>query len=132
MLKDSVTLKPACMTSQGVVPQFVNAETWGYGISQCSISEPSWGTVARAAHPVGPEEHGAEEAAVDGGLVHHEGVLLVVAAVAGDGHNCVLASRQLPVTRRCCTIAEPQMSLPKPYLYAYQLLRDPYCKRHQY
>ena len=49
------------------------------------------------AHPVGAEEHGAEEASVDGGLVHHEGVLLVVAAVAGNGHNCVLASWELPV-----------------------------------
>ena len=50
----------------------------------------------QAAHPVGSEEHGSEEAAVDGGLVHHKGVLLVVAAVARNGHYCVLACRQLP------------------------------------
>ena len=54
--------------------------------------------MARAAHPVGPEEHGPEEAAVDGGLVHHQGILLVIAAVAGDGHNRVLPGRQLPVS----------------------------------
>ena len=47
-------------------------------------------------HPVGAEEHGAEEAAVDGRLVHHERVLLVVAAVARDGHHRVLPRRQLP------------------------------------
>ena len=49
-----------------------------------------------AAYPVGAEEHGAEEASVDGGLVHHQGVLLVVPAIAGNRHDCVLPSRQLP------------------------------------
>jgi hypothetical protein len=42
-----------------------------------------------AAHLVGSEEDGAEEAAVDGALVHHQRVLLVVARVARDGHNRV-------------------------------------------
>ena len=48
------------------------------------------------AHPVGAKEHGAEKPAVNGGLIHHEGVLLVVPAVASDCHDCVLPSRQLP------------------------------------
>ena len=48
------------------------------------------------AYSVGPEEHGTEEASVYGGLVHHEGVLLVVPAIAGNGHNRVLPSGQLP------------------------------------
>ena len=47
-------------------------------------------------HPVGAEEHGAEEAAVDGRLVEHDAVLLVVARVAGDGHDRVVPCRQLP------------------------------------
>ena len=63
------------------------------------ITSENFGTAqtgAAAAHPVGAEEHGAEEAAVDGGLVHHERVLLVVPAVARDRHDRVLPGRQLP------------------------------------
>ena len=49
------------------------------------------------AYPVGTEEDGPEEAAIDGGLVHHDGIFLVVAAIAGNGHDGVVPSRQLPV-----------------------------------
>ena len=43
-----------------------------------------------------PEEHGPEETPVYGGLVHHDGVLLVVATVAGYGHNCIVACWKFP------------------------------------
>mmetsp|Transcript_16479 Transcript_16479/g.64296 ORF Transcript_16479/g.64296 Transcript_16479/m.64296 type:complete len:1268 (+) Transcript_16479:614-4417(+) len=44
--------------------------------------------------PVGAHEDGAEEAAVDGRLVHDDRILLVVARVAGDCHDAVLSCRQ--------------------------------------
>mmetsp|Transcript_37572 Transcript_37572/g.94847 ORF Transcript_37572/g.94847 Transcript_37572/m.94847 type:complete len:646 (-) Transcript_37572:1836-3773(-) len=44
---------------------------------------------------VGAEEDGSEEASVDGALVHHERVLLVVPRVARDGHDGVDACGQL-------------------------------------
>ena len=44
---------------------------------------------------VGPEEHGSEEASVDGGLVHHHTVFLVVATVASNSHNGIVPSWQL-------------------------------------
>mmetsp|Transcript_15972 Transcript_15972/g.60416 ORF Transcript_15972/g.60416 Transcript_15972/m.60416 type:complete len:683 (-) Transcript_15972:428-2476(-) len=44
---------------------------------------------------VGAVEDGAEEAAVDGALVHDEGVLLVVAGKRGNGHDGVDAGREL-------------------------------------
>ena len=43
-----------------------------------------------------PEEHGPEEAPVYGGLIHHHRVLLVVATVAGYGHNCIVTSWKFP------------------------------------
>ena len=47
------------------------------------------------------EEHGAEEASVNGGLVHHHTVLLVVPAVAEDGHYGIVPGRQLPASTAC-------------------------------
>ena len=43
-----------------------------------------------------PEEHGAEEAPVYGGLVHHDRVLLIVATVAGYGHNRIVTCWKFP------------------------------------
>ena len=48
-----------------------------------------------------PEEHGSEEASVNGGLVHHDRVLLVVATVACNGHNGIVPRRQLPAHQLC-------------------------------
>ena len=56
------------------------------------MAEQSVGT----AYPVGSEEDGPEEAAIDGGLVHHNTILLVVAAIASNGHNGVVACWELP------------------------------------
>ena len=44
---------------------------------------------------VSPEEHGSEEASVDGGLVHHHTIFLIIAAVAGDRYNGIVACWQL-------------------------------------
>ena len=49
-----------------------------------------------SAHLVGSEEHGSEEAAVNGGLAEHDRVLLVVARVAGNCHDGIVPSWQLP------------------------------------
>ena len=43
-----------------------------------------------------PEEHGPEETPVYGGLVHHDGVLLVVTTVASYGHNCIVTCWKFP------------------------------------
>ena len=51
-------------------------------------------------HLVSPEEHGAEETSVYGGLVHHHTVFLVVAGVAGDSHYGIVTGRKLPVKCR--------------------------------
>ena len=48
-----------------------------------------------------PEEHGSEEASVNGGLVHHDRVLLVVATIACNGHNGIVPRRQLPAHQLC-------------------------------
>ena len=45
------------------------------------------------AYPVRAEEDGAEEAPVNGRLVHHDTILLVVAAVAGNGNNSIMPCR---------------------------------------
>ena len=65
-----------------------------------------------------PEEHGSEEATVNGGLVHHDRVLLVVATVAGNGHNGIVPCWQLPaapaLVTHCdvfCLLAQVQACL---------------------
>ncbi len=45
-------------------------------------------------HLVCPVEDGPEEAPVDGRLVHHQTVFLIVARVARNGHNGIDACRQ--------------------------------------
>ena len=48
------------------------------------------------AYPVGSEEDGPEKTTIDGGLVHHDTILLIVAAIAGNGHNGVVTCWELP------------------------------------
>lgn len=60
-------------------------ETTGTTLGSTGKEEGGEGCV-----PVGFENDGSVEASVNGGLVHDDGVLLIVPRVAQDGHNGIL------------------------------------------